>query len=243
MVDGRRRRRHARGVRTARWLADSVSRYVRRAPGTHIYLLVLLVTTAVVRSLHPVVATALLRQVSTNLTQMGRASGRVLLLSAFLLSGGRWVTEAVLFTAVYVPLERWVGTLRWLVIVAASHVTATLVTTVGIWADVRSHRGGLVLTDTIDVGVSYGFFGAVGFLFFRLRSWRTRTMYGLAAACPLVYGMVRYHTFTDAGHLAAVLIGGTLYALLGPGVRRRGLRSTLASSSWSERSPGTAPQP
>ena len=153
-----------------RRVLDVASRYLRRAPGTHVYLVVLLVMTGVVNSLHPVIADALLRQLSTNLTEMGRSAGRVLFLSAFLLDGGRWITQAALFTAVFVPLERWIGTWRWLVVVATGHATATLVTTVGIWADVSSHRGGLALTGTIDVGVSYGFFAAVGFLNFGIRS-------------------------------------------------------------------------
>ena len=188
-----------------RRLLDVASRYLRRAPGTHVYLVVLLVTTGVVKSLHPVVADALLRQLSTNLTQMGRSAGRVLFLSAFLLDGGRWITQAALFTAVFVPLERWIGTWRWVLVVATGHVTATLVTTVGIWADVSSHRGGLALTGTIDVGVSYGFFAAVGFLNFGIRSVWLRCVYIAGFAAALGYQLLRYHSYTNAGHVAALI--------------------------------------
>jgi hypothetical protein len=205
--------------RRAAHAVHAASRYVRRAPGTHTYLLILLVTTATVRSLHPALASQLLRQVSTNLTQMGRSAGRVLFLSAFLLDSGRWFVEVVLFTVVYVPLERWVGTARWLLVVAAGHVGATLVTTVGIWADVRSNRGGLGLTRTIDVGVSYGFFAAVGFLSFAFQSLRWRVLYGVAVGGFLGYQLGRHHSFTDAGHAAALSIGAALFLVLGPGLK------------------------
>ena len=110
----------------------------RRSPGTLIYLLMLLVATAVVRSTSPSLSNELLREVSTNLTQMGRSTGRVLLLlSGFLIAGSSQVIVALWFALVYAPLERWVGTWRWLAVVVVGHVGATLVTTFGIWADVR----------------------------------------------------------------------------------------------------------
>ncbi len=207
-----------RQIRRTGW---AISRYVRRAPGTHIYLLILLVTTAAVQSLHPVVATELLRQLSTNLTQMGRSAGRVLLLSAFLLDRQSWLEQLILFTAVYVPLERWVGTWRWLLIVGVSHIVATLVTTVGIWADVRSHRGGLLLAGTIDVGVSYGFFGGLGFLVWIFRRWWLRVAFAAATCGFLAVGLIRDSTYTDAGHAAAFAIGCSLYLVLGPAVTSR----------------------
>jgi len=54
-------------VHGVRRVATAVANHVRRAPGTHIHLLVLLVTTATVRSLDPTLATQLLRRLSTNL--------------------------------------------------------------------------------------------------------------------------------------------------------------------------------
>ena len=230
-------------------VATAVRRWVVRAPGTHVYLLVLLVTTAPVRSLHPVLATALLREVSTNLTQMGRSAGRVLFLSAFLLDGGRWITQVVLFSLVYAPVERWAGSWRWLAVVVAGHVGATLVTTVGIWADVRSNRGAVQLADTIDVGVSYGFYAVAAFGTFGLgRRWM-RIAARVALAGVLGRALVTRHTFTDMGHVAAMCIGGAMYIVLGPGLSRR---PTLWSRSSSPRSAvglpmaspvGTAPSP
>jgi len=231
---------HPMADRRLRHVATAVAGYVRRAPGTHVYLLVLLVTTATVRSLDPALATQLLRRLSTNLTQMGQSAGRVLFLSAFLLDGSRWIVVALSFTVVYVPLERWVGTWRWLLIVTAGHVGATLVTTVGIWADVRSNRGGLALSSTIDVGVSYGVAAAVGFLTFAFTRHWIRGVYGAVVATYLGYEIVRFHTFTAAGHTAAGVIGASMYLLLGPAVTHRP-RWTLPATMSMSSSSGPAP--
>ncbi len=122
--------------------------YTAKAPGTHIYLLVLFVTTLTLRSVDATLADQLLRQLSTNLYQMGRSAGRVLVISAFLLDGGRWINQLVRLSAVYVPLERWAGTWRWLAVVVAGHVGATLVTPIGIWTDLRHDPGGGALSST-----------------------------------------------------------------------------------------------
>ena len=57
-------------------VGHAVRTWVVRAPGTHVYLFALLVTTQTVHSLHPTLATELLRNTSTNLFQMGRNAGR-----------------------------------------------------------------------------------------------------------------------------------------------------------------------
>lgn len=201
--------------------AASVRRWIFAAPGTHIYLLILLITTETVRSLHPTLASQLLRQASTNLTEMGRSSGRVLLLSAFLLDDGHWLPHALLLSAVYVPLERWAGSVRWLTVIAAGHIGATLVTTVGIWADVHSNRSAVALTHAIDVGVSYGLFAGAAFLTFGFGQRLLRLGARVALLGVVGYPLVRFHTFSDAGHIAAVAIGGACYAVLEPRLRKQ----------------------
>ena len=219
------------------------SSWIVAAPCTHIYLLVLLVTTETVRSLHPVLASQLLRQVSTNLNEMGRSAGRVLFLSAFLLDDGQWGKQVVLFTLVYVPLERWAGSLRWLSVVIAGHVGATIATTVGIWADARSNRGTFELTHSIDVGVSYGFFAAAAFLTFGLRRrWIRATSLAVLFAA-LVGALLDHHTFTNAGHVAALCIGVAMYLVLSPGLRNRPSVSTGSRSRSLLRSSGASPGP
>src|SRR5438552_17865605 len=127
-MDGDRRawRKRARTV----W--RQVAGYLASAPGTHVLLLVVTVTTLILRGVDAPTATRILRHQSTNLFQMSRDAPRVLLLSAFLLDNGRLLTEAVMFTLILAPVERWVGTYRWLATFAAGHVCATLATTVGI---------------------------------------------------------------------------------------------------------------
>ena len=210
---------HANVVRASR----ATRAWVAAAPGTHIYLLILLITTETVRSLHPALASQLLRQASTNLTEMGRSAGRVLFLSAFLIDDGRWITQVALFTLIYVPLERWAGSWRWLAVVIAGHVGATLVTTIGIWADVRSNRGAIQLTHTIDVGVSYGLYAAAGLLTFGLgRSW-LRVGLRLVLVVAVTSPLARSQKFTEAGHIAALCIGTAMFLILGPGLQKRPL--------------------
>ncbi len=209
----------------------------RRSPGTHIYLLVLLVTTAVVRSTSPSLSNDLLRQVSTNLYQMGRAAGRVLLLSGFLIGSSSTLVVVVWFAVVYVPLERWIGTWLWLAIVAVGHVGATLVTTVGVWADVRNHRGTTALVQAIDVGPSYGLFAAAGFVVLGVpRTW-LRLALVAALVALLVFPFLNGSTFTDTGHAAAACIGAAMWLLMPGGARTSPLVSPLGSSSIAPTTP------
>ena len=215
---------------------------VRRSPGTHIYLFVLLVTTAVVRSTSPALANELLRQVSTNLEQMSRSAVRVLFLSAFLLGGSGVVVSVLMFAAIYVPLERWVGTWRWLSVVVVGHVGATFVTTFGIWADVRSHRGTTSLVQAIDVGPSYGLMAGAGYLLAGV-PWPRARIAGLLVflgflARPFFAGS----SFADTGHAAAGCIGVAMWLLTPAGCNTGPLLSPLdSSSSHRPTSPGTEP--
>jgi hypothetical protein len=199
-----------------RRLGAAASHYVRRAPGAHIYLLVLFVTTTTVQAVDPAVAQALLRQLSTNLYEMGRSAGQVLFLSAFLVSSGGWIGLLAMFTALYVPLERWAGTWRWLVVVVAGHVGATLVTTLGIWADVTHNRNEVALTRGIDVGISYGLMAAAAFLWFGLPQGWFRWCYLAALAAAVGVPLVVSGTFTDVGHATAACVGGACWLVLGP---------------------------
>jgi len=222
--------------------AGGLRRWIVAAPGTHIYLLVLLVTTQTVRALHPALATELLRAASTNLFQMGRNAGRVLFLSAFLLAEGGWWVALVLFSLVYAPLEHRIGTWRWLAVATVGHVGATLVTTVGIWADVHSNAGATQLARSIDVGVSYGVFAAAALLSFVIGARWLR--YGLRAVLMVALGipLVWSHTFTDVGHAAAACLGAATWLPLGPGIRIRRARRAPAWS-WSAGADLGAPGP
>jgi hypothetical protein len=192
-----------------------VGRSAAAAPGTHILLLILVVTTLLLVGLDQVTATRVLRAGSTNLVEMARDAPRVLFLSAFLLGPGNVVADLARVAIVFIPLERWLGTWRWLATFAAGHVGATMATTVGIWWQVRHGTASSAELYPVDVGVSYALFAGAG----ALVSWFRRPVaIALAAALAAVVtvGVVRSGTFTDWGHAAALAIGLTLGPVLRP---------------------------
>jgi rhomboid family protein len=202
--------------KTARWhrLYRAGADYLAAAPGTHILLLILAVTTLVLRGVDAPTTTRILRHQSTNLFQMSRDAPRVLVLSAFLLDNGRLVIEAIQFSLVLAPVERWIGTYRWLATFVAGHVGATLATTVGIWLQVREGAGQSLIYP-IDVGASYGVGAAAGVLAYRLRrpwAWAWLAILAVYLGWPIVHE----GTFTDWGHLVACGIGLAMGPLVRP---------------------------
>ncbi|HVW35385.1 MAG TPA: rhomboid family intramembrane serine protease, partial [Acidimicrobiia bacterium] len=192
----------------------AAARYLAAAPGTHILLLILAVTTLVLRGVDAPTTTRILRHQSTNLFQMSRDAPRVLVLSAFLLDNGRLLVEAAMFTLILAPVERWVGTYRWMATFAAGHVGATLATTVGIWLQVREGAG-RSLVYPVDVGVSYGVAAVAGVLVHRLRrpwSW----LFLAFVTVDIGRAVVGTGTFTDWGHLMAFSIGLAIGPLVRP---------------------------
>jgi hypothetical protein len=199
----------------ARRFYRHVAEYLARAPGTHVLLLVLAVTTLVLRGLDAPTATRILRHHSTNLLQMSRDAPRVLLLSTFLLDRGRPGPALLLDILVLVMAERWIGTYRWLGVFVAGHVGATLATTIGIWLQVRSGAAGRALVYPVDVGVSYGVYAVAAVLTFRFprpASW----VWAMVLTAIVGRAVLRTGTFTDWGHLAAFGIGLALGPLVQP---------------------------
>jgi hypothetical protein len=180
-----------------------------------VLLLVVSVTTLMQRGLDATTDTRVLRESSTNLVLMSRAAPRVLFLSAFLLDHGHLLVELVLFTIVMVPVERWIGTYRWIGVFAAGHVGATLATTIGIWLQVRSGATQRALVFPLDVGVSYGFVAVAAVLTKRLPS-PLGPLVTVALGARLGFAVVYGGTFTDWGHLAAFAIGLALAPLVRP---------------------------
>jgi hypothetical protein len=207
----------------------SLPSYLAKAPGTHVLLLTVTVTTLMQRGLDETTATRVLRHASTNLFHMTRDAPRVLFLSAFLLDHGHLLVEIVLFTLVMVPVERWIGTYRWLAVFAAGHVGATMATTVGIWLQVRSGTGGSDLVYPIDVGVSYGLYAVAGVLPRRLP--RPAAIVVVAIVAYAVgHGIVSSGSYTDWGHATAFAIGLAMGPLVDP---RVAAAATRGSVRWS----------
>jgi hypothetical protein len=189
---------------------------VRSSPGTHIWLLILAVTSVIAEGMSPGLRFGVLHSISTNLVELHRHPIRVLVASAFWTEPpSGFFFYALLFELVHATAERWLGTARWLLVAATAHVGATLVSQKAVFFGIRDDRLPRSLAHTIDIGVSYGLAGVVGVLAYRVpRPWR----WGYLAvvlpffACPVFGG----GSFTDLGHLSAVLIGLCCYAVTPP---------------------------
>lgn len=211
-------------------LRDAAASVVDRAgatPGTHLWLLVLAITSGVVAVASPQARAYLLHHVSTNLVELRGHPVRVLIASALWIeTPSGFAIYFVLFYLVHAPAERWLGTWRWVAVVATAHVGATLISQRAVRFGIHYDRLPRSLAHTVDIGVSYGLAGVVGVLTYRVpRPWRWGYLAAVLAffAVPVLNG----GTFTDLGHLTALLIGLACYALTpDPGPRSpRGRRT------------------
>lgn len=187
--------------------ARQVWDYVRRAPGTFIWLAILLVTTIFLLRLPTTVAAHVLGSRSTNLHHLAEDPVRVLFSSAFWIADGEdWIFYLAIYNVIHVPAERWLGTLRWLAVVVIAHIGATYISE-GILSWAIDHGYAAMHKEfVLDVGVSYGLAGVAGILFFHLaKPWRYYYLAGLflLVTIPLIV----IPSFTAIGHFAAVLIG------------------------------------
>ena len=198
-------------LRWERWRPRVVG-YVTSSPATFAYLLILSVTTMVLLSSSTRVVTLLLEEHSTNLHQLFNSPVRALALSAFWAPNYEFLVWAILFALILAPAERWLGTRRWAVVFIAGHVLATLGVAWGLWFAIGHHYASAHLETAIDVGVSYGFAAVAAVFTFRLpRPWRWWWAGTLTAAA--VTALLIGRTFTDSGHLLAVIIGFACYPL------------------------------
>lgn len=187
--------------------------YIRRAPGTFVWLILLLPTTIIMSRADPRELHHLLVQRSTNLHHLAENPLHVLIASAFWPDGGNWLTYVVLFNLIHVPAERWLGTLRWLGLVVLAHVGATYASEGALYLAIQHGNAPASAANTLDVGVSYALAGVAGVLTYRLAR-PTRYVY-LAAILALVVVPFAIDgvEFTEIGHCTAVLIGFAYYPL------------------------------
>jgi hypothetical protein len=194
---------------------------IRSSPGTHIWLLILAVTSVIAHGMSPDLRYHLFHSVSTNLVELHRHPIRVLVASAFWIEPpSGFFFYALLFELVHATAERWLGTARWLLVAATAHIGATLVSQKAVFFGIRDDRLPSSLAHTIDIGVSYGLAGVVGVLAYRVpRPWR----WGYLAAVLSFFGhpVLNDGSFTDLGHFSAVLIGLCCYGVTPPTAARR----------------------
>jgi membrane associated rhomboid family serine protease len=187
--------------------------YLRSAPGTYIYLFVLLITSWVLQTSSGRIANALLLERSTNLHQLARDPVRVLFSSAFWVGGfGSWLEWFVLLSLFVAPVERWIGTARTALVFVIGHVGATLVTAAGLSIALRSDLVESSVVDARDVGASYGFAAVVALLVYRFP-----LAPRLSFAAILLAGaggqVALDHNFTNWGHIIALGLGFACYPL------------------------------
>ncbi|MGW5396285.1 rhomboid-like protein [Streptomyces sp. NPDC003952] len=184
-----------------------VRSWIRSAPGTHIWLLIIVVTSVVVVIVPDHLEHVLLHRNSSNIHELARHPIRALLSSAF------WIEDPaslplyfVLFEIFQANVERWLGTLRWLFIIATGHITATLISQKLVLVAIQDDRASRSMAHVVDIGVSYGLASAIGVLTYRLPGpWRWLYLAGALAFFGLPLAGDR--TFTDFGHAIALAVG------------------------------------
>ncbi len=122
-------------------LLREVRRYVRSAPLTYAWLVVLLATTVVQHSLSDRLLRSLLQSTSTNLHHLASDPVRVLINSLLWIDGRYWWPYLVIFTVFLAPAERWLGHLRWLVVGLVCHVCATYLSEGFLYWTIQEARG------------------------------------------------------------------------------------------------------
>jgi hypothetical protein len=194
----------------------------RRTPFTFWYLMVLLGTTIVLRSVSPQTAQHLLLWSSTNITELRRHPIEVMIASALWLPGLVWAPYALMYTVVLAPVERAVGG-RWTAMVFVSgHLFATLATQLPVALLIWLGELGRQWDSVLDVGVSYGVYTTGGVLVGLLVP-RWRWIWLAIAEGGTLLWLALAHDLTGAGHLIALNLGLLWWRWLD----RRGVFGTL----------------
>ena len=181
-------------------------RFIVNAPLTFVWLLVLFVTTRVQRSAGRWGSRQIQRRHSTNLNRLQAEPSRVLTTSLFWLDDHRWWPYVPVFAGVVAPAERRLRWWRWLLVGLAAHIIATYAGQGYLKYSIARARVPRRLVNARDVGVSYFVFGVAGTLTGYLRRpWRSRCQVGAVAA--LTGNAILRPTFTEVGHLTALVVG------------------------------------
>ncbi|WP_280386739.1 rhomboid-like protein [Nocardia wallacei] len=189
------------------------------APASCAYAFTLFVTWWTLRGISDIAGHRLILSASTNLHNMQRDPVQVLVASAFWTEGGFPWMIILGFLTVMAFAERWLGTVRWVLVFAVGHVGATLLTVTGIAYAVDHGLIPLKVAVVSDVGASYGFSAVLAALTYHLPG---AARWAWAGGLLAWFGLAAWHgrTFTDYGHLTAALLG-FLVGAIAVGVSRR----------------------
>jgi hypothetical protein len=170
------------------------------------YAVIVTSVTVALYALGPQVQDRVIRDVSTNLHNLGHGHIGTLLGSAFVIDAGPiyvWLPGLVCLLAV-AELTYRSGLL--LVTFAAGHIGATLLVAVGLTAAVELGWLPLSISRATDVGMSYGAAAVLGSLTAAIpRRWRPAWIGWFLAVGVAVVAVGR--DFTDVGHVVALALG------------------------------------
>ena len=190
-------------------------RALATTPGTLLWITALVVTSVVGQELSESALGDRLLEASTDLANLSDQPVRVLVDSALWDAHPMAWLVLVLGTVSW-TVERWLGTPRWFAVLFGAHVIGTLISQ-GVVALQIAH--GLAPTSAavvLDYGVSYAMAGALGVLTYRLPP-RWQVLYVTVALADFTFPFwAPGHapvTFTDLGHLVALLTGLAAYRL------------------------------
>nr|WP_030685589.1 rhomboid-like protein [Streptomyces globisporus] len=181
--------------------------WVRSSPGTHVWLAVIAITSLVIALSPDALETYLLHRNSSNLHQLAHHPMRALLGSAFWIENpADFLLYAVLFEIFHAPVERWLGTPKWLLTVATAHIAATLISQQVVLAAIQLHDVPRSMAHVVDIGVSYGLAASAGILTYRL-PYPWRLFYLAAVVAFFLVPLAADRTYTDLGHAISLAIG------------------------------------
>lgn len=186
-----------------------------RAPGTLLWLTALVVTGVLGEELSDQQLGDRLLAASTNLTNLAHQPVRVLVDSALWDGHAVWWLLLVLGSVSW-TVERWLGTVRWFAVLFGAHVVGTLVSQGVVAMQVAHGLAPASAEVVLDYGVSYAMAGALGILAHRFPP-RWQALYVTVALADFTFPFwAPGHppvTFTDLGHLVALLTGLAAYRL------------------------------
>ncbi len=179
---------------------------MRSSPGTHIWLLVIGITSLVIASASEGLGQFLVHRTSSNIHELNEHPLPSLLISGFWIERpSSYLLYVVMFELVHANVERWTGSVRWLLTVGGAHVAATLASQELVLLAIEGHRLPRSMTHVVDIGVSYG-------VYKRQRPpWR----YGYLAAVLVFFAvpLLTGASFTDFGHAIALVMGFAAWPL------------------------------
>ncbi|WP_299535580.1 rhomboid-like protein [uncultured Streptomyces sp.] len=182
----------------------ALHRRITGAPGAHLWLAALFVTTVLPHALPA--SGGFLRPRSTGLQELAQHPVRALTAGALWTDGVPWLAYAALFTLVHATAEHWLGTPRWVcVAVLAQTVPVLLFERVLNWL-VRHGHTPEASFNSLGIDAGYGLAGAAAVLTYRIpRIWR----YPYVFAVLVFFGVLLAggRSFVGPGHVVAALTG------------------------------------